>query len=107
MKEVVELIARAPAWPAKTPNFAKFGSPTAPGACHWCGRMLKGAKIANDPRFPEWKGTKGDYGDNAFCGLRCGFAFGVTLAIAGRRLQMPTSPVPTQPAPPTPAGGAS
>ncbi|MEQ8719712.1 MAG: hypothetical protein RLO52_41160 [Sandaracinaceae bacterium] len=29
----------------------------------------------------------GDYGDGHFCGLRCGYQFGVALANAGRRLK--------------------
>lgn len=50
----------------------------APGTCLWCGRKLRKSQI-----HPE---EKGSYGDNAFCGLRCGYSFGVCLAKAHYRL---------------------
>ena len=49
-----------------------------PGTCLWCGRKLR--------KFHLNDGSKGDYGDNAFCGLRCGYSFGVTMAELGKKL---------------------
>lgn len=51
-----------------------------PSTCLWCGRRLR------RPRH-VLREHLGDYGDNAFCGLRCGYAFGVTFAGFGHRLQ--------------------
>lgn len=51
-----------------------------PGTCLWCGKKLRKSKIHNGA-------FKGDYSDNAFCGLRCGYSFGVTFASLGRRLK--------------------
>jgi hypothetical protein len=53
-----------------------------PGTCLWCGRKLRLAKAA------QFRGTtnRGDYGDNAFCTLRCGYQFGVAMAKNDRRL---------------------
>jgi hypothetical protein len=50
-----------------------------PGTCLYCGARLRAAKsyLLNG---------RGDYGDNAFCGLRCGYSFGVVLASLGQRL---------------------
>lgn len=51
--------------------------------CLWCGRKLRAERAwserMNRPR------ARGDYGDNAFCGLRCGYAFGVYAADKGFR----------------------
>lgn len=52
----------------------------APGTCLWCGTTLR------KPRFTD-DGSRGDYRDNAFCGLRCGYSFGVVLARHGERLK--------------------
>lgn len=49
--------------------------------CQWCGKPLRryryrvGGKSQIDCVKPEeqW----GDYGDNKFCGLNCGYAYGV------------------------------
>lgn len=49
------------------------------GTCLWCGRKLR-----RNTRDPE---HFGDYADNAFCGLRCGYAFGVIAARNGFRLK--------------------
>lgn len=46
-----------------------------PGTCLWCGRKLR-----------KCGDNRGDYGDNAFCGLRCGYMFAVSMARCGRRL---------------------
>jgi len=45
----------------------------AEGTCLWCGRRLR-------------KGV-GDYRDEAFCGLRCGYMFGVAAATNQFRLK--------------------
>jgi len=52
--------------------------------CLWCGRKLR---KRNRSRLP------GDYGDGAFCGLRCGYMFGVAMAEFGKRLK-PTGKFP-------------
>lgn len=69
-------------------GFAGKGDPGAPGACLWCGDKLRGVGAAIVKASPELAGMKGDYGDNAFCGLRCGYCFGLQLAVFGRRLQV-------------------
>jgi hypothetical protein len=51
------------------------------GTCLYCGRRLRKA-----PAPYGAEGYRGDYADNAFCGLRCGYSFGVALAAHGRRL---------------------
>lgn len=53
--------------------------------CLWCGRRLRSPKHATAAEVKE--GHRGDYADNAFCGLRCGWAFGVTAARLGLRLE--------------------
>ncbi len=60
-----------------------YGPTNADGSCLWCGRKLRA------PRYPGAAadfGRRGDYADGAFCGLRCGYSFGVTLARIGKRL---------------------
>jgi len=52
-----------------------------PGTCLWCGKKLRLAKAA---RFSNTS-HRGDYGDNAFCTLRCGYCFGVGMAKEGKR----------------------
>src|SRR5688572_4901824 len=55
------------------------------GTCLWCGDPLRAhwRVTADDNLQPE---GYGEYADNAFCGLRCGYAFGVEMAMRGRRL---------------------
>jgi hypothetical protein len=73
--------------------FSQHGPAGAPGCCLWCGRKLGLAKIANHPTITEHRGARGAYGDNSFCGLACGYQFGLQLAIFGRRLQVkPAAP---------------
>jgi hypothetical protein len=50
-----------------------------PGTCLWCGKPLRKTRY-------DTEGNRGDYADNAFCGLRCGYSFGVTFASLGKRL---------------------
>lgn len=98
MNEVEVLTPRTPAGGVGGPAFAQYGPPAAPGCCLWCGRKLRLSSASTNEaivaRDPTAVGTRGDYGDNAFCGLRCGYYFGVRLAVFGRRLQV------VQPAPP-------
>jgi hypothetical protein len=64
-----------------------LGSPKAhprtskPGTCLWCGKKLRLAKAARQFNTSN----RGDYGDNAFCTLRCGYCFGVGMAKLGKR----------------------
>lgn len=62
--------------------------------CSFCGNTAIGRPryrvVSRTPAFAG--GAAGDYGDNAFCGLRCGYAFGVAMASLGRRLQPPETP---------------
>lgn len=52
-----------------------------PDTCLWCGKRLRTA------RFAQPDARKGDYQDGAFCGLRCGYMFGVWAAKLGFRLE--------------------
>jgi hypothetical protein len=63
---------------------AYFPSNT-PGTCLWCGRVLKPNWLGVEPESDTPNGL-GQYADNAFCGLRCGYAFGANFAQLGRRL---------------------
>jgi hypothetical protein len=49
-----------------------------PLTCLWCGKKLRKSKHMDE---------RGDYGDNAFCGLRCGYSFGVAMEKNGHRLK--------------------
>jgi len=51
------------------------------GTCLWCGTKLA------PPSYGKKDGRLGPYRDNAFCTLRCGYAFGVTMARLGERLR--------------------
>lgn len=54
-----------------------------PGTCLYCGEKLRAYKYPDLFANPD---RRGDYGDNAFCGLRCGYRFGLAFAMLGRRL---------------------
>jgi hypothetical protein len=77
-----------------------------PGTCIWCGEELRRPveatntmerlpgpeggirfhripKAARKPRYSK----PGDYGDGHFCGLRCGYMFGVEIADQGTRMR--------------------
>lgn len=54
-----------------------------PGTCLFCGRKLRAYRFPHHFENPD---RRGDYGDNAFCGLRCGYRFGLAFAVLGRRL---------------------
>jgi hypothetical protein len=70
-----------------------FNASNKPDTCLWCGRKLRyktlhdwGVGDANPTR--SYKAEKGgDYQDGQFCGLRCGYLFGVRMAELGRRLK--------------------
>jgi hypothetical protein len=91
-----------------------FGYEGKPGTCFWCGRKLAYKSWANwetvetgeivpaDPSHgepahpglvtrPTGERTRADkaggYQDDSFCGLRCGYQFGLQLAAQGKRLE--------------------
>lgn len=65
--------------------FAQHGDPLEPANCMWCGRKLRAFRhLSNRPELAD---RRGDYGDNAFCGLRCGYAFGRRMAELGQALR--------------------
>jgi hypothetical protein len=79
-------------------DYQPFGYTGEPGTCFWCGRRLRRRKVSAEPGEPGatkaglhfW--TKpaarlGGYQDDTFCGLRCGYQFGLRMAELGRRLQ--------------------
>lgn len=70
------------------PMFSAKGPAGAPGACLWCGDKLRAVGPAIRKAVPALSEAKGAYADNAFCGLRCGYCFGLQLAVFGRRLQV-------------------
>lgn len=53
------------------------------GTCLWCGKQLRLAKSATLFKTSH----RGAYGDNAFCTIRCGYCFGVAMAMNGDRLK--------------------
>ena len=53
------------------------------GALGGCEHHYRVAKL----QLHEATGRLGQYEDNAFCGLRCGYMFGLTLARLGKRLE--------------------
>jgi hypothetical protein len=60
-----------------------------PETCLWCGRRLKyGTHLTGErdgSRDVKARNQKaGAYQDGAFCGLRCGYSFGVALALQRR-----------------------
>lgn len=70
-------------------SFAEHGDPLAPGACLWCGEKLRATGTHLRSLYPVLGPVaRGDYGDNAFCGLRCGYLFGRRLAVLGSRLRV-------------------
>ena len=59
-----------------------FAASNKRGTCVWCGHDLR--------TCPRDRNKRGEYGDNLFCNLRCGYQFGLTLARAGKRLARDT-----------------
>lgn len=96
-------------------EYRSFNASNEPDTCLWCGRKLRhrqitktmpareakaqGYKVTNaemlkDGEWPVsailgYEELGGDYVDGHFCGLRCGYQFGVAMADNGRRLQPP------------------
>lgn len=75
-----------------------FGYQGKPDTCLWCGRKLRRKKVIAEPGEPGaversfhfWEKPAeklGGYQDGFFCGLRCGYEFGLRMAQLGRRLQ--------------------
>lgn len=75
-----------------------WGTTNKPDTCLWCGRRLRHqlkrvleewhyvyVTDENGKKVKEEKG--GAYKDGSFCGLSCGYAFGVALANGGSRLR--------------------
>jgi len=88
--DVVQTLTPREGFGSQATPFAQHGDPSAPGACLWCGKKLRLAKIANHPTIDTHRDARGDYGDNSFCGIRCGYAFGSRMAVLGKRLQVKT-----------------
>lgn len=76
-----------------------FNASNKPGTCLWCGRKLRRTTVMAEAGEPGarkvGKGTGaiwlkpaeklGSYRDDHFCGLRCGYQFGVRAAGLGDR----------------------
>lgn len=86
--DVVQTLIPQAGAPTGGATFAERGDPGAPGACLWCGAKLRGVGPAIRKVHPDLVEARGDYGDNAFCGMRCGFSFGRRLAVLGSRLRV-------------------
>lgn len=83
-------------------DYQDFGYEGKPETCLWCGRKLQRKTLmdrhATDLAHRDgtlrpglWISKPaeklGSYQDDCFCGLRCGYQFGLRLAEFGRRLQ--------------------
>lgn len=81
------------------PAWRDFKATNEKGTCVWCGRALQTCR--HDRK------KLGENGDNLFCGIRCGYQFGVVLAKNGKRLveHMPQLPPPIQVIPQLGPGG--
>lgn len=76
-------------------KFRAFNPSNRPGTCLYCGHKLRWIKrsFTEGPRGvlipirerPNLYRKPGDYGDGFFCGLRCGYQFGVLAAGHGNR----------------------
>lgn len=63
----------------------EFGATNARGTCKWCGRKLRRSRVLSELYKRE---LIGGYGDGAFCGLRCGYAFALRFVSLGSSLRM-------------------
>ena len=61
----------------RKPEWRAFNATNQPSTCAWCGQELR----PDQERGEE----NADYHDEIFCGLRCGYQFGVRMAGKGRR----------------------
>lgn len=78
-----------------------FGATGKPGTCLWCGDKLKHGTVTADesqrddptyksvaPHYATVRAARsGSYQDDKFCGLRCGYRFGLRMAELGKRLK--------------------
>ncbi len=72
-----------------------FNASNQHGTCLWCGRKLRRYRFRHEGRElvpfeagpTAGYGERGDYGDNAFCGVSCGYVFAVNAAVNGFRLK--------------------
>lgn len=85
-------------------QWREFAATNEPNTCKWCGKKLRWQTTMFNPETGKAdpiidaetntaiQGTRrtwpmyekpGDYGDGHFCGLRCGYMFGVALADRG------------------------
>lgn len=62
-----------------------FGATNEERTCLWCGDKLRRTSERTRRAFKWPEDTFGDYGDNMFCTLRCGYKFGVESAKADVR----------------------
>lgn len=79
----------------------RFGYRGEAGTCLWCGEKLRHERVMADDadkgnptykvegaNFATIKAAKaGRYQDDRFCGLGCGYQFGLRMADLGRRLE--------------------
>ncbi len=78
-------------------EFRKFHASNQPETCLYCGRRLRWIKRSFTPgphgefipigQRPNLYKKPGDYGDGFFCGLRCGYQFGVLAANHAQRFE--------------------
>ena len=73
-------------------DYQPFGYTGEPGTCFWCGRRLRRKTVPAEPAEPGAakigaQSRLGGYQDDTFCGLRCGYQFGLRMAELGRKLQ--------------------
>lgn len=82
-------------------DYQRFGYKQEPETCLWCGRKLRRKQVMcneGDPGAVRRGGDDvagwwvkpadklGSYQDDSFCGLRCGYLFGLRMAELGKRL---------------------
>jgi hypothetical protein len=75
-------------------DYQDFGYEDKPETCLWCGRKLKHLKVIDPEASRTTPGhyvikpadKLGSQQDDCFCGLRCGYQFGVRMAELGERL---------------------
>lgn len=48
--------------------------------CRFCGKPLRRYKLRDVAEFKARGMEWGDYGDNKFCGLRCGYEWAITVS---------------------------
>lgn len=68
--------------------YGSRGEPGGPCRCLWCGDKLPAPPAAKIKAQPALAGRRGGFADNAFCGLDCGYSFGLEMAVLGKRLRV-------------------